>query len=153
MTIGKCSLWKYQTCSTNIRPNCCIMLKKKLLLSRNLSQECHVNEKTMLQISNVFRVTSMSIERFVKKYKYIFQYKVDAWSYYFSLYNTYLVNITVNLQLGCMASTHLNSEHILRSELGCVVVQPNSEHAHTRILNIHTPKIWTCYSAHQNMPL
>ena len=74
------------------------MLKKKLLLSRNLSQECHVNEKTMLQISNVFRVTSMSIERFVKKYKYIFQYKVDAWSYYFSLYNTYLVNITVNLQ-------------------------------------------------------
>ena len=31
-----------------------------------------------------------------------------------------------------------NSEHILRTELGRVVVQSNSEHAHTRILNMHT---------------
>ena len=31
----------------------------------------------MLQISNVFRVTSMSIERFVKKYKYIFS--IQSW--------------------------------------------------------------------------
>ena len=54
-------------------------------------------KKTVLQISNLFKVTSMSIQRFVKKYKHIFQYNIDAWSYYFSFYNTSLVNITVDL--------------------------------------------------------
>ena len=88
MTIGKCCLskclWKFQTCSC----------WKKLLFTHN---EMKWNEKTVLQISNLFKVTSMSIQRFVKKYKHIFQYNIDAWSYYFSFYNTSLVNITVDL--------------------------------------------------------
>ena len=54
-------------------------------------------KKTVLQISNLFKVTSMNIQGFVKKYKHIFQYNIDAWSYYFSFYNTSLVNITVDL--------------------------------------------------------
>ena len=33
------------------------------------------SKKTMLQISNLFKVTSMSIQRFVKKYKHIFNVK------------------------------------------------------------------------------
>ena len=142
MTIGKCSLWKYQTCSTNIRLNCCIMLKKKLLLSRNLFQECHVNEKTMLQISNVFRVTSMSIERFVKKYKYIFQYKVDAWSYYFSLYNTYLVNCQLAIRMYGFNTSQFWTYFAFRIGVCCGAAQfwtcahPNSEHTHAQNLNM-----------------
>ena len=69
-----------------------LMLKKVTLYS-----QWNEMKKTVLQISNLFKVTSMSIQRFVKKYKHIFQYNIDAWSYYFSFYNTSLVNITVDL--------------------------------------------------------
>ena len=69
-----------------------LMLKKVTLYSK-----WNEMKKTVLQISNLFKVTSMSIQRFVKKYKHIFQYNIDAWSYYFSFYNTSLVNITVDL--------------------------------------------------------